>query len=350
MAVVVIAGLSVVAACASGQGEHARPRSASHPSAPFTIAAVPAGFERIAAERGRQYNPWGDDSFGTAEPFTVLARRGRDASDPKLIVVSATGFMSYEGGLGQAAPARPGSDRLTIFRVHGRRAIFTPAQTTTDGRRVWSDLVVVRQHDLAVRVRTRNATKDQLLNVLERVETLGKTLAPNVPDPPSGYAVVGSVDAGVTAGLNVDVPEWDLTNDAYRTGPGNPVVHRMKWSTTDRGGMTATTFPARVGSLDALPGYAAFRLWDTQTTSRPVRVAGRRGVTLEIRYTSGWKQIAVFTQTRWGNLVMVMAWGNTTPSIRELVAMAASVARTSEAEWPHQLPARTSPVPVQVGP
>ena len=350
MAVAVIAALLVVAACASGQGEHTRSRTVSHPSAPFTVTAVPAGFERIAAERGRQYNPWGDDSFGTAEPFTALARHGRDVSDPKLIVVSATGFLGYEGGLGQAAPGRAGFDRSTIFRVNGRRAIFTPAQTTTDGRRVWSDLVVVRQHDLAVRVRTRNATKDQLLNVLQRVEPLGKTMAPNVPDPPSGYEVVGSVDAGVTAGLNLDVPEWDLTNDAYRTGPGNPVVHRMKWSTTDRGGMTVTTFPAGLGSLDAIPGYAAFRLGDGHTTSRPVTVAGRRGVTLEIRYTSGWKQMAVFTQTRWGNLVMVMAWGDSTPSVHELVAMAASVAPTAEAEWPHQLPGRTPPVPVQVGP
>ena len=347
MLVVVITALSVVAACASGQVEHTRPRLVSHPSAPFTVAAVPAGFERVAAERGRQADPWGDDSFGTAEPFTVLARQGRDASDPKLIVVSVTGFMGYESGLDQAAPARPGYDRATNFKVHGQRAIYTPAQTTTDGRPfVWADLVVARERDLAVRVRARNATKDQLLSVLERVEPSGKTLAPNVPNPPSGYAVVGSVDAGVAAGLNVDVPEWNLTDDAYRTGPGNPVAHRMKWSTTDEGGMTVTTFPAQVASLDALPGYTALVHGDGHTTPRAVTVAGHRGVALEIQYTSDWKQTAVFTQTRWGNLVMVMAWGKSTPSIHELVAMAASVAPTSEVEWRHQVPAPTSPLPV----
>ena len=340
--VVVVMSL-VLAACASGSANNSPSRPSSHPSAPFTIAAVPAGFELAAAERGQQFNPWGSDTFGTAEPFTVLARRGRGGSDPKLIVVSVTGFSGYEGGLDQAAPGRPGFDRATTFKVSGRRAIFTPAQVTTDGRRfVWSDLVVVRKRDLAVRVRARNATKAQLLNVFERVEASGKTQAPKVIDPPSGYQVVGSVDAGVVAVLNLDAATGELTNDAYRTGPGNPEVHRMKWSTNDRGGMTATTFPSRIGSVEAIPGYAAFSVGDEHITSRPVTVAGRRGIALEIRNSAGWNQLAVFTQTTWGNTVMVMAWGTTTPSVSELVAVAATIRPTSEATWIQEVPAPTS--------
>ena len=293
LVVVVIMSL-VVTACAFGSANSSPSRPSSHPSAPFTVAAVPADFEFAAAERGRPFSPWGSDTFGTAEPFTVLARHGRGGSDSKLIVVSVTGFSGYESGLDQAAPSRTRFDRATRFRVNGRRAIYTPPQVTTDGRRfVWSDLV-------------------------------------------------GSVDAGVVAGLHLDSPEGELTNEAYRIGPGNPMVHRMRWSTNDRGGMTVTTYPARDGSLDAIPGYVVFSIEDENITSRPVRVAGRRGVTLEIRQALDWNETALFTRTRWGNLVMVTAWGTTTPSVTELVAMAATVQPTSEAEWSHEVPAPTS--------
>ncbi len=178
VSILVTATLSRVAACTSGEDGGARSQAAAHPSVPFAVASVPAGSERQTAEYGRQLDPWGDDTYATAEPFTVLARRGRDATDPEAIVVSVTGFPNYEGGLGQAAPARIGFDRSSQFTVDGHRAIFTPAQTTTDGVRItWADLVAVRARDLAVRVRARNATKDQLLDVFRRVEPAARTLA-----------------------------------------------------------------------------------------------------------------------------------------------------------------------------
>lgn len=313
----------------------------SRASSPFTVGNVPPGYAVVSVDRGAPYPPWGDDSMGSAEPFTVLAPGGSDASSADAIVVSVTGFEGYEGGLGQASRGGNPVVESERFMVEGRRAIFTPAQTAVDRRIIWADLVVVRGADLAVRVTARGASKARLLRILEGVEPArDNTHAPRVARPPVGYDVIGSVDAGVVAR---PFPDSDrLRDDPSWTGRGNPVVHRIEWtspgaaSTVPGNTLTVTTFPTRLAALDAIPGYVAFATYQESRTTRPVRIAGRPGVAVETkpRNNPGLTTRSVFTNAPWGNLIMVRAEGDTSiPSLDELRGIAASVARVDALTW-----------------
>lgn len=64
-------------------------------SHPFAVGLVPRGFRPVSAGSGNKRQAWGDDSFGTDEPFTVLRGDG-----DSVMVVSTTGFEGYQGNLG----------------------------------------------------------------------------------------------------------------------------------------------------------------------------------------------------------------------------------------------------------
>lgn len=332
----------VPAACSSGGSEAAPPpstRIASRPSLPFAVADIPPGYEVSRVERGRQFVPWGDDSAGTAEPMTVLARDGHDAYDSERILVSVTGFRGNEGGLEQASAGYIAVQTREEFRVDGHRAIFVPAQRLSSGERlVRADLLVVRGHDLAVRVRAPGATRSELVGIARRVVMAGRTRAPEVRDPPAGYHVLGSVDAAVPATLNAMTGMMPFTTEvAFRTGAGNPVVHRMLLSSASTGGLLAVvTYPATVASLDAIPGLA-FLYEPDMATTRPVPVGTRPGVLLEWGDSGFGRGRAVATQSAWGNLILVMTWG-ARPGADDLVGLAASVTPISEEAWSRQVP------------
>ena len=339
-------GLALVAVGCNGSQGNAQPERpappASSPSQPFSVV-VPAGHELKAAEQGRQYTPWGDDSSGNVDPFTVLTPHGSDVSSARAVVVSVTGFAGYEGGLDQASPGGGPGVRSERFEVDGRAAIFTPAQTAKNpsiGRLQWSDLVVARERDLAVRVRARGGTKDQLVDIERRVEPNGRTVAPALHDAPSGYDVVGSVDVGAVAAENLDVDTFELINDAFRAGPGNPVVHRMTWTGADEGsGLALITVPSRLATLDAIPGLVAFaRSGRPERRAQRIDVGGRTGVFVEEVLPgsppAAFSQRMVYADTTWGNLVITVAWGRATPSGAQLAAMAASVTPVATTAWP----------------
>jgi hypothetical protein len=338
-------GLVLIAVGCTGSRDNSQPERpaplASRPSKPFSVVA-PAGHDLKTAEQGRQYTPWGDDSSGNVDPFTVLSPHGSDASSARAVVVSVTGFAGYEGGLDQASPGGGPGVRSERFKVGGRDAIFTPAQTAKNPsvrRFEWSDLVVARSRDLAVRVRVRGGTKDQLVDIERRVEPRGRTMAPGVSEPPSGYEVVGSIDVGAVVAENLDVDTYALTNDAFRTGPGNPVVHRMTWTGADEGsGLALITVPSRLATLSAIPGLVAFAGVARERRAHQIDVSGRTGVLIEEVLpgapTAGFSQRMLYAETTWGNLIIIVAWGRGTPSGAQLATMAASVTPVAATAWP----------------
>lgn len=272
--------------------------------------------------------PWGDDTYGTAEPFTVLAPDGSDARSPDAIVVSVTGFRGYEGGLAQASPGDSPAVRSDRFVVDGREAIFTPAQPRGNGRTRWADLVVVRGRDLAVRVTARRATKQRLLDVLARVRpSSDHSKPPTVPDPPSGFHVVGSVDADVTAGFHGGVSDLLPTSDLAPA-----ITHGIEW-TSAHATLMVQTLPGRSASLGAMSAYTAFSYWRYPTV-RSRSIGGAPAMVITSRVDGSVVGLrAVFVRAAWGDLVMVVSFGRDGFSEQELVDVAASVRPTTEAEW-----------------
>ena len=282
----VAVGLAI-AGCSSADNvveRPGRPTVVSHPSEPFTVASLPPGYSQTAAEVGRQYNPWGDDSEGTAEPFTVLAPKRSDGLSSRAIIVSITGFAGYEGGFAQASPSQVPTVRARQLSVGGHPAIFTPAHTETAPslrRYPWSDLLVRRGSDLAVRVQARGngSSLSQLEAVARGVRPRDQTLAPTVTTAPAGYNVVGSVDVGVVAAADPDVADSPLTSDSYRARPGNAVVHRATWIRTGTTStLTAVTLPARgvVGGDSRLGRVRTSRGDDPRHAGRRRRIPGGR--------------------------------------------------------------------------
>ncbi|HET6950448.1 MAG TPA: hypothetical protein VFI47_08735 [Acidimicrobiales bacterium] len=362
-----VAGLCL-ATLACGEGDDARTgsdgRHGASGATPFLVDAVPPGFRLATAGRGTGSQEWGEDSSGTDEPFTVLAPPGEDATSPSAVIVSVTGFEGYEGGLDQASAAY-GPDEQE-FEVDGRRAIYSPPVPARDGEPPrWADLVVVRGDDLAVRVTTADAGRDELVDIARRaVPDDDHARAPAVPDAPDGLEVVGSVDAGVVISLSPyvqpdsdQVPGLDsglsagwLAGDVSATssgpGPEVTVVGPAGVAAPAVGGpeadaaaeptpLVVTAYPGDAADLDALPLVRrVFHREDVTLTS--TTVAGRPAVlaeTIDVEYDNVHR--AVLTHAAWGDLVMASSRGPsaTVPTADQLVAMVASVRQATPEEW-----------------
>jgi hypothetical protein len=342
----------------AGGGEGDGGRAAVEPS-PFTVE-VPDGFRPVMAGRGETPPDWGSDSFGTHEPFTVLAPPGEGPDSPEAVLVSVTGFEGYEGGLSQASAGYGSSEP---FDLDGAEAIFTPAGGDDgNGGRQWADLVVVRGDDLAVRVTAPSATQDELAAIAERVEPAADHLvAPAVPEPPEGLEVVGSVDADVIVSLTPYVEEftdrgpgaetalgagWLQAPPAEATGTGGgPEVVTVQPGATPlppeaaapevRSELAVLTLPGGSADLEAVGGLARAIAWVGVTTTE-VDVAGRPGVVVEMAYDSGPSLSRVLlTEAPWGDLLMVAATGTAdgAPDAAALTAVAASAREATAEEW-----------------
>jgi hypothetical protein len=272
------------------------------------------------AGTGTQRGAWGEDSTGTDEPYTVLAR-GTD-----VIVVSITGFEGYQGGIDQASNPY-GAEGVESFTIDGTDARFVPASGH------WADLVAVRGDDLAVRVTAPAASRDELVDILERVEVgPDRTRAPSVPDPPDGWEAVGSVDVdGVLASVA------SVASAGPRTSPGPMSAHGAGWtapgSTIEGQQVTVQTLPGGSADLAAVP-HIVRRFPDRTVTSHDREVAGRPAVVVE--WTDGDEGFggrSVWVDSAWGDVVVVTAMGTPPVGEEELVALAASVQPTDETGW-----------------
>lgn len=297
---------------------------AAKSSTPFRVAAIPAGFELVAAGTGTQGQEWGVDESGTDEPFTVLSPDADPKSDRR-VVVSVTGFRGYQGGLGQASQGY--FDNSEQFRLRGDRAIYAPGGERF-GRTYWADLVVAVEPDLAIRVTSPNATRDELAAIAARVRPAGRTKAPRVANPPNGLEVVGSVDADVV------VARYPAISDQDAVIPGLETAHSIGWTGPGNRRLTVMTVPGKRSTLDAvhsLPAIPAGRIY----TTRNVEVGDRPGVLLEPipPQAPGYERRTLITQPKFGGLVIVSASGETAPSAEELATIAESVSPVSEEEW-----------------
>ncbi|QYG91041.1 hypothetical protein HC251_00395 [Iamia sp. SCSIO 61187] len=301
----------------------------SERSSPFTVGPVPERYQLVAIGAGDTEGVWGWDCCGTDEPYVVLSPDGTP-DHPARVIVAATGYSGYEGGLEQAAAGYTGE--AEAVEVDGEDGFFTPA-AANDG---WSELVVARDVDLAIRVTSPDATLAELTTVLATVEDPAEQeLAPTIPAPPPGLQVVGAahVDAVIAQYPSVHVDQ---------APPGPVGAHSVGWLEGGAEGadsLLVETIPGVAGDPAAL---AAPGVDDEHLTAETVEVDGRPAVVVDRRSYED-EVRTVWLDSGWGDLVVVTALGRDLPTAEELVAIAASVRPTDTATWDRAVAARSVP-------
>lgn len=337
---VIAAALAVGAALVLPGGAERREEVAadgatrSSASSPFAVGWVPEGFEPFVAGRGSAVQLWGEDSFGTDEPFTVLGPSGGGRATDELVVVSVTGYAGYQGGLAQAAAGY--GDDPEWFIVEGREALFTevvedrsgPAGDPSEEDEVLSEVVVAREDDLAVRVVGRGSRSD-LAAVASGVRPEGRGGAPDV-DAPEGMTVVGRSGADLVLALQAAAqPGQDAV-------PGPASAHGAGW---ERRGSTLAvlTVPGVAGDLGAL---TAPRRFEAGSPVQELTVGGRQAILLELGHSDcepspcePYARVVIST-TGAGDLSVVRASGEVPlPTVEELVQVSESVRSVDAAAW-----------------
>ena len=321
--------VSVLAGCGSARSPvapTAEPAADSSVSHPFTVGTMPDGFAPITAGTGTQVPRWGDDSGGTDEPFTVFSRDGT-ATDPEVVVVSITGFEGYQGRLSQAGRGR--FETQEAFSLDGRDAIYH-APWTDDRGDHWADLVVASRSDLAVRVTSPEATREELSAWVARVEPpIDHGQPPAVSDPPGGLEVVGSMTADAVVARWPDVqPNTDVV-------PGTAAAHGAGWrAETAHGTLSIVTLPGDSVDLAALPLIELLQPAYVATWTG-LTISGQPAMAMEALFPDapGSKTRSVWLQARSGDVVVVTARGLAPPSPDELAALAASVEPANDDAW-----------------
>lgn len=245
-------GVAVAAAaCGSAaSGEAVSPPPRGEASSPFRVQDVPDGYRLAALGRGIYQPDWGSDDAGTTEPFTVLAPEGEEPTEDNVVVVSVTGYEGNQGGFDQAAIyyACTGGGRRDE-EVDGRRALFTPA-ADCENRWPWSELLVDRGHDLAVRVRVIGWSRDELVELERGVVPADRHERAPAVTPPAGWRVLGSVDADLVIALRAAVIPTER-QPVPDEAPGPTSAHVLGWLQGDRR-LSVLTLPG--GEVDGLPG------------------------------------------------------------------------------------------------
>jgi hypothetical protein len=317
---ILLAAAVMAAGCQSDSGGTSAakvdPPARGDTSSPFTIGHTPPGYYVTGAGEGHNQQEWGDDDVGTTEPFTAL-RRGDDT-----LIASVTGYQGYQGGFEQASRAYicgggtvRRQNRLT---VNGRRAVFTPSQDD-DGRcdNPSSELLVDRGNNLAVRVNSSSASRNELMDFERNVDPSDDHSRPPSVEPPEGWDVVGFVDADIKAALGVGYHlDSPATTVSWVPGPeGSHVVTMANGSAL----LSVLTLPgADPTGLLGLDGY------QTSATDGDVLIEG------------GDSTRAIARKTAWGDLLIVTSL--VTPLSRaELVAVADSVRAADTPTWDRYL-------------
>lgn len=321
-----LAVLLCAAACGDGADSGDATAPVSDRSSPFTAGPPPEGYRPIIAGRGTAVQSWGDDEGGTHEPFTVLAPPGQGADSPAAVVVSVTGFEGYQGSLSQASVGYLHHSQQA-FTLAGRPAIFTPAGRTGEGQ-TWADLVAVKGPDLAVRVTAREATREELIRVLERVRPAeSHAVAPKVLEPPAGLRVIGSVDADLLLALTPTVqPQSDIV-------PGPSSAHGVGWYRGESR-LAVMTLPGRAADLAALGGLRRFG-FGRSFNVQPFTLQGQPAVFIVDDY--GGEEVSegrvLVAATSWGDLSVTFAAGPDVPSRDDVERVAASLAKAGPEAW-----------------
>ena len=314
----------VCVACGDPGGSEstASPAVSDDPSGaePFAVGDVPAGYRLVAAGTGTRGQSWGDDSEGTNSPTTVL----RDGD--RIAVVTTFGYEGSQSGFGYDNAA-PGTDR---FRVDGDPAIsFSSPDRGTS-------VSVDRGDDMAITVESSDATKDELIEIARAVRPPeDHLLAPEVPDPPAGWTVVGSVAADVVIALS----SWVRPNSD--DVPGSTRSYGAAWlaggsdPTTGEEHLVVVSMPADAVDLEALL-TSSIRLYGETIEATAATVQGRPAVAMEMcvcELDRGIVTRAVVSTAFDHSVVMVVAVGNAPPSPEQMLATAESVTPATPEEW-----------------
>lgn len=343
-AVRLLAAASVLAILAASCGKPPergpnQPVGSTSEAHPFRIGQPPAGYRLVQAGRGTRTQAWGDDTFGSEEPVTLLAPVGQGPGGPDEIRVSVFGYQGYQGELSQGSYGYVvNADRLEGFQIDGEPAIYSPDFSDGNIRRP-ADLVVDKGDGVGLRVTKSGGSRDELTAVARGAEPLDDSIrAPGVARPPEGLEVVGSADADVAYSLEESpVPysgQLPAGTRAWCAVWALPITPEGAWR-AEYGSVVVTTLPGESLDLDAAVAVVR-RPFERTPAPRieRIEVAGRPGIVLRFPDTEAQgARRAVATSTAGGDLLTVAGYGASQPAEDELIAVAASVEEATPAEW-----------------
>jgi hypothetical protein len=320
---VAVALALVAVACGSDTDDADAPASAE-PSM-FTVDPLPEGFALENAGVGEYDQEWGVDESGTDEPLTVLTAVGD--GEPEVVVVSATGYEGYQGGLRQASAGYFGRGGRSPQEtsVDGAEALyFRDPGRADDPLDPWvGDLVMVAGRDLAIRVRAAKATENVLSRFAEAADAHGRTQHPTVTV--AGYQTAGWIDAD--AGQAV---RESSVSAQYPFVPGPPTARSLGWADGDRtlAVVALAGRSARLTALELLGGVDP-----EYRSAERLELAGRSAWLVRLSFG---EPTVLVTTTAWGDVLVVTARG-VRDADRFVREVAAGVQQVSADAWDRQV-------------
>jgi hypothetical protein len=244
-----------------------------------------------------------------------------------MVVASVTGYRGYQGGLDQASTSYdcglPGC--LDRRSVDGKAARYQGPVRDGRDRRTWSDLVVARADDLAVRVDAVGDRADLVAWQRRVMPATERTLAPDVRVP-AGYRLVGHVDADVVEAFNAYVhPDRPEVLNVPTSG------HYAGWRAADVD-LVAVTLPAGAADLDAIAAWAGRGRWRAATVEVvPGTQHPAIGVAVHESDVCGGcaTRRLLVTTSSWGDVVVITSSGTPGPAPFSTLAKVASSLRRS---------------------
>ncbi len=322
LAAVLTAAVLVVVGCGDATSGDA-PRAEAHPFA-VDPAAVPERYELVALGRGTDEPVWSSET-GSDETLTVVEVDGR------AVHASIVDWEPMESELKWAS--RSGDREPEVFTlVDGRPAAFGEGH---DG--AWDDLVIEVGDTEALMIAAQDATRDELVAMVDHVVTDGdRTVAPVVRNAPEGWRVIGSVGMDAAVARSAEVRR--RSNEV----PGPASSFAMGWVDTlpvdhegPPGSLSVMVLPGDSADLAALRAAAARRSGEQPEDPEPVEVDGRQGAIVgsSVPFGGGGGVVTLFLESGTGALVVVTATGSRVLSTEELLALGASVHEIDPEQW-----------------
>lgn len=321
-------------------------RTGSVVSSPFTVGPVPDGFNLVAVGTGTRRQGWGEDCCGTDQPYTVLERADRRGG---AVRVAIAGYENSEGGFGEVSSGYVSEVAAKRNDVDGKPGIWWPGDAEEAGGtwRSWPNLAVDEGDDLAVVISGKGANRKELEAVYRAVRLDGTHAhAPSFPNPPKGWAVVGSVDVEGVFALQA--------SQAVDQPAGGRKAHSAGWLVGSRN-LLVLTVPGRSLSLAAA---AAAEGGSEGTTTELRTVDGRPVFVTDSGSIRSYRQRSVAIDAPWGDVVVATATDDhpggadarPLPSIDALIRLARSVKRATPAQWRAFQGTVANPLDAQIDP
>jgi hypothetical protein len=285
------------------------------------VDCLPEGFVLEAAGWGTGGQEWGSEETGTDEPVTVLAPTGDRERSPR-VIVSTTGFAGYIEGFDGALP-HVGAFTTTDDRpVDGHRARFRTFEDEETGQPT-AELLVQRGEDVAVRVHATGASRDELVHISRATSAPADHRDPPEVGPLDGYRLVGSLSIDALLALYGTPQPY---SDAV---PGTDRARSLGWLKGDEAITVEALSPARA-DIEAL---GADVLPYSQNAAVDLFEIGGRPAAFVVDDSDDRRVASLVTTTTWGDLLVVHRASRRPIERAELVMLAGSARRTTDAAW-----------------